>query len=43
MVPPGTVQAKAWPSEVYTNAFVEQFNAFDVVQVGAPARADRPD
>jgi len=43
MVQLGIVKAKVPPAEVYTNAFVEQFNAFDATKVRAQARAYRAD
>ncbi len=39
----GIVKTKIPPAEVYTDAFVEQFNAFDAAKVRAQARASRPD
>jgi NitT/TauT family transport system substrate-binding protein len=41
MVQLGIVKAKVPPAEAYTNAFVEQFNAFDAGKVRAQARAYR--
>ncbi len=43
MVQLGIVKSRIPPAEVYTNAFVERFNAFDVAKVRARARAYRPD
>ena len=41
MVQLGVVKAKIPPTEMYTNAFVERFHAFDVAKVRAQARAYR--
>lgn len=41
MVELGVVKAKVPPTEVYMNAFVERFNAFDAAKVRAQARAYR--
>ena len=35
----GIVKTKIPPAEVYTNALVERFNAFDAAKVRAQARA----
>ncbi len=43
MVQLGIVKTKIPPTEVYTNTFVEPFNAFDAAKVRAQARAYRAD